>query len=445
MKERLVILGAGESGVGAALLGQKQGFDVFVSDYGSILPKYKEQLTAHQIEFEEGRHTESKILNASLVVKSPGIADGVQIVKAIREKGIEIVSEIELASRYTNATLIAITGSNGKTTTTSLIHFILSNAGLDVAVVGNIGDSFAGSLAKQDRDYFVIEVSSFQLDDISTFRPNIAVLTNITPDHLDRYDYEFKNYIASKFRIIENQTADDAFIYFSDDEVVQNVVSAVELTPKGYPYTFQDEVECGVYSDGEYIHFKNKKNHYNMSIYSIAQKGKHNVANSMAAGIAANLVGVRKEIIRKSFADFKTLEHRMESVASVRGVEFVNDSKATNVNSAWFALESMTKPVVWVVGGVDKGNDYSSILPLVKEKVKAIVCLGKDNSKIKEFFADAVDVIEETESMSAAVRMSYYLGEKGDVVLLSPACASFDLFRNYEERGNQFKQAVREL
>ena len=443
--KKLVVLGAGESGVGAAVLGKQKGFEVFVSDFGEIKSNFAEQLTHNQIEFEQGGHTNEHILNADVVVKSPGIPDKAPIVKAIRDKGIELISEIEFASRFTDAKIIAITGSNGKTTTTNLIYHILKNADLNVAMVGNVGKSFAAAVAEQNASVYVVEVSSFQLDDIVSFQPNIAVLTNITPDHLDRYNYEFANYIQSKFKIIENQTEQDAFVYNADDEVIASIVADVDFPSQHYSFSLTKPVEQGAYSDGEYAYFTINQNQYSMSIYQFALKGKHNASNSMAAGIVAELMGIRKDLIRQSLQDFDSLEHRMEQVAFVKGIEFINDSKATNVNSTWFALESMTKPVVWIVGGVDKGNDYESLLPLVKGKVKAIICLGKDNEKIKSAFADVVETIEETQLMTSAVRMAYYLGEKDDAVLLSPACASFDLFNNYEDRGNQFKQAVREL
>lgn len=443
--KKIIILGAGESGVGSALLAKSLGADVFVSDYGTISPQYKLELQQHNISFEEKKHTTARILQADLVIKSPGIADKVPIVQSIKQAGIPMISEIEFASQHTNAKIIAITGSNGKTTTTNLIYHILKQANMAVAMVGNVGDSFARAVVQNTAEVYVVEVSSFQLDDIDTFQPDIALLLNITPDHLDRYDYQFINYIAAKFRIIENQQSHQAFVYNLDDEVIKQVVNELNLEMNEYSFSQQQEVSQGAYSDGDYLYFNQEKNTFTMSIYDLALQGKHNTSNSMAAGIVANIMGIRKEIIRESLQNFKGLEHRMESVAFVKGIEFINDSKATNVNSTWFALESMKKKVVWIAGGIDKGNDYESLLPLVKEKVKALICLGTDNNALKAAFGDVVEIIEETQSMSNAVRMAYYLAEKEDVALLSPACASFDLFDNYEDRGRQFKQAVREL
>ncbi len=445
MNQRLVILGAGESGIGAALLGQKLGFDVFVSEYGIISNVAKQELINAGIYFEESGHTEDSILSANLIIKSPGIPEKAPIMKLLREQNKTIISEIEFASRFTEAKLIAITGSNGKTTTTKLTHFILKNGGIDAAMVGNVGDSFARELAKTDHDVFVIEVSSFQLDDISSFHPYIAVLTNLSPDHLDRYNYNYSEYIESKFNIISNQTEQDFFVYSDDDEDTKNWMSTHQIQPQQYSFSTNHKVENGAYIEGDTAYFNIRQNQYNMSIYQFALKGKHNASNSMAATIVSELMGIRKEVIRQSLQDFQSLEHRMEPVASIRGIEFINDSKATNVNSTWYALESMTKPVVWIAGGVDKGNNYASLLPLVKQKVKALVCLGKDNAALIDAFSPVLDQIEETESMSAAVRMAYYLADNESIVLLSPACASFDLFSNYEDRGNQFKQAVREL
>ena len=446
MKKRLVILGGGESGVGAALLAQQQGYEVFLSDGGNLKDHYRTELQQHQIAFEEGQHSTEKILLADEIVKSPGIGEKNELVKQIREKGISVISEIELAFRYKgDSKIVAITGSNGKTTTTSLIYHICKSAGLDVALVGNIGYSFARQVSEQPRALYVLEISSFQLDDIKTFRPHIAVLLNITEDHLDRYDYQFSNYINSKFSIIANQTKEDYFIYCEDDEVIMQKIPLINLHTNPLPFSMKHEVKKGAYIKGDQMMLRIQEERVSMSIYDFALKGKHNQYNTMAAGIAAATLGIRKEKIREAVNNFQSLEHRMEFVAMVRGVEFVNDSKATNVNSTWYALESMTKPVVLVLGGVDKGNDYQLIAELVKEKVKAIVCMGTDNKKIIQAFKNIVPVIVESESAKKAVNASFKLATKGDVVLLSPACASFDLFKNYEDRGTQFKNSVKEL
>ena len=442
---RIVILGAGESGTGSAILALKQGFDVFVSDKGAIADKYRETLSKSEIKWEEGKHTEELILSADEVIKSPGIPDDSAIVKLIREKNIKVISEIEFAGRYAKGKKICITGSNGKTTVTNLIYHMLKKAGLNVAMTGNVGDSFAMAVADNSFDFYVIELSSFQLDGMYEFKADVALLTNITPDHLDRYDYNFQNYIDAKFRITQNQTKSDYFIYWADDPVI-----SAELAKKNYDITllpFSDkkcEGMAACISDNELIiDYPNKINL--MTIYDLALKGRHNAYNSMAAALAGKVLNIRKETIRESLADFHGVEHRLETVITVCGINFINDSKATNVNSTWYALESMETKVVWIVGGIDKGNDYSELFPVVKEKVKAIVCLGKDNKKIIEAFKDKVDTIVESGSMEDAVRSSYYLGKKGDTVLLSPACASFDLFKNYEDRGRQFKAAVRNL
>ena len=446
MKKRLVILGGGESGVGAALLAQQQGYEVFLSDGGNLKDHYRTELQHHQIPFEEGQHSTEKILLADEIVKSPGIGEKNELVKQIRKKGISVISEIELAFRYKgDSKIVAITGSNGKTTTTSLIYHICKSAGLDVALVGNIGYSFARQVSEQPRALYVLEISSFQLDDIKTFRPHIAVLLNITEDHLDRYDYQFSNYINSKFSIIANQTKEDYFIYCEDDEVIMQKIPLINLHTNPLPFSMKHEVKKGAYIKGDQMMLRIQEERVSMSIYDFALKGKHNQYNTMAAGIAAATLGIRKEKIREAVNNFQSLEHRMEFVAMVRGVEFVNDSKATNVNSTWYALESMTKPVVLVLGGVDKGNDYQLIAELVKEKVKAIVCMGTDNKKIIQAFKNIVPVIVESESAKKAVNASFKLATKGDVVLLSPACASFDLFKNYEDRGTQFKNSVKEL
>jgi len=446
MKKRLVILGGGESGVGAALLAQQQGYEVFLSDGGKLKDQYRIELQQHQIPFEEEQHSVEKILLADEIVKSPGIGEKNELVKQIRQKGISVISEIELAFRYKgDSKIVAITGSNGKTTTTALIYHICKTAELDVALVGNIGYSFARQISEQPRALYVLEISSFQLDDIKTFRPHIAVLLNITEDHLDRYDYQFSNYINSKFSIIANQTMEDYFIYCEDDEVIMQKIPLINLHTNPLPFSMKHEVKKGAYIKGDQMMLRIQEERVSMSIYDFALKGKHNQYNTMAAGIAAATLGIRKEKIREAVNNFQSLEHRMEFVAMVRGVEFVNDSKATNVNSTWYALESMNKPVVLVLGGVDKGNDYQLIADLVKEKVKAIVCMGTDNKKIIQAFKNIVPVIVETESAKKAVNASFKLATKGDVVLLSPACASFDLFKNYEDRGTQFKNSVKEL
>ena len=446
MIHRLVILGGGESGVGAALLGKQKGYEVFVSDAGVIKEKYKQELIENGIEFEEGKHTSEKILNANEVMKSPGIPEKNEMVKAIRAKGIEVISEIELAFRFKgDSKIIAITGSNGKSTTTALTYHILETAGLSCALVGNIGYSFAKQVAEDPKDWYVAEISSFQLDDIKTFRADIAMLLNITEDHLDRYEYKFENYVNSKFKIINNQTANDYFIYNDDDEIVTKNFDLLTTHTNPLPFSMKHEIKKGGYIKGDQMMLRIQEERVSMSIYDFALKGKHNNYNTMAACIAATTVGIRKEKIREAVKDFQSLEHRMEFVASVRGVEFINDSKATNVNSTWFALESMNKSTVLILGGTDKGNDYSLIADLVKERVKAIVCMGVDNKKIIAAFKDIVPSIVETQSAKEAVTASFKLATKGDVVLLSPACASFDLFKNYEDRGKQFKEAVKEL
>ena len=443
---RLVILGSGESGVGAALLGKQHGYEIFVSDGGKIKEIYKNELTHAGIEFEEGGHTTEKILNATEVVKSPGIPEKNELVKQIRAKGIPVIGEIELAYRFKgDSKIIAITGSNGKSTTTSLIYHICITAGLDAALVGNIGYSFAKQVAEDPKEWYVAELSSFQLDDIKTFRANVAVLLNITEDHLDRYDYKFENYINSKFKVIENQTAEDHFIYCLDDEIITNKLSTLILLTNPLPFSMKQELKKGGYIKGDQMMLRIQEERVSMSIYDFALKGKHNNYNTMAAGIAAATIGIRKEKIREAVNNFHSLEHRMEFVAMVRGVEFINDSKATNINSTWYALETMNKPTVLVLGGTDKGNDYSLLAELAKDKVKAIVCMGMDNKKIIEAFKNIVPVIIETDSAKKAVNASFKLAGKGDVVLLSPACASFDLFKNYEDRGIQFKDAVKEL
>ncbi|WP_299056342.1 UDP-N-acetylmuramoyl-L-alanine--D-glutamate ligase [uncultured Polaribacter sp.] len=443
--KRLVILGAGESGVGTALLAKQKGYDVFVSDKGAILNKYKEVLEGNQINFEEKKHTESKILNADLVMKSPGIPDNVQIVNQLRSKQIAVISEIEFASQYTSSNIVGITGSNGKTTTTLLLHHILKNANLNVGLAGNIGDSFAQQVAFNDYKNYVLELSSFQLDGISSFNVHIAIITNITPDHLDRYDYDFNKYIASKFRITKNQTSADYLIYDADNTAITNWLKEHKTKATLVPFSIEKELAYGAYLKNNNIIINLNKDTFTMSLSTLSVKGKHNTKNAMAATMAAQLLKVRRQTIKESLEDFEGVEHRLENVASIKGVDYINDSKATNVNASYYALECMKKTTVWVVGGVDKGNDYSDLLPLVREKVKAIVCLGLDNQKIVNMFGNVVDVIVETAGAEEAVKVSAKIAEKGDVVLLSPACASFDLFENYEDRGRQFKNAVRSL
>lgn len=445
MGKRIVILGAAESGIGAAILARKQGFDVFVSDLGTIKDKYKTELIELQFDFEEGQHTEEKILNADLVVKSPGIPDKAPLIKKLHENRIPVISEIEFAGRYSNARMVCITGSNGKTTTTLLIYHMFQKAGLNVGLAGNVGQSMARQVAENEFDYYVIELSSFQLDGMYDFKANIAILLNITPDHLDRYDYKMQNYIDSKFRITQNQTADDVFIYCSDDPVVSLEMTKRKLAARCIPFGLGAPPSEGAGIIGNEIIINWEQNIFTMSILDIALQGSHNTYNSMAAGISGMVVNIRNEKIRESMADFKGVEHRLERFLKVHGIDFINDSKATNINSTWYALESMTQPVVWLVGGIDKGNNYAELYELVKSKVKAIVCIGVDNSKIMDAFRNLGIVMVETQSMEDAVRSAYYLAKNGDTVLLSPACASFDLFENYEDRGRQFKQAVRGL
>ena len=443
--KRLAILGGGESGVGAAILGKQKGFKVFVSDKGEISKKYIEVLLNNAIEFEEKQHTESKILNADIVVKSPGIADTVLLIIKLKDKCIPVISEIEFASKYTDATIVGITGSNGKTTTTLLLHHILKGAGLNVGVAGNIGNSFAQQVANEKYDKYVLELSSFQLDGVKDFNSHIAILTNITPDHLDRYEYDFEKYIASKFRVTENQKETDYLIYDADDEAISNWLKKNNTRAKLVPFSLQKELEYGAFLKNNIITININKDTFTMPISTLTVKGKHNVKNAMAATMAAQLLGVRKESIKESLSSFEGAEHRLENVAKIYGVEYINDSKATNVNATFYALECMDKQTVWIVGGVDKGNDYNDLLPLVREKVKAIVCLGLDNDKIKNIFGNVVDIVVETAGAEEAVKVARKLSEKGDAVLLSPACASFDLFENYEDRGRQFKTAVRSL
>lgn len=444
----MVILGGGESGVGSAILAKQKGYDVFLSDKGSFKEKYRAMLLKEQIDFEEGKHSEEKILDAHEVIKSPGIPDNNELVLKLRSKNIPVISEIEFAGRYTKAKTICITGSNGKTTTTMLTYHILKKAGYNVGLAGNVGKSFALQVATENYDYYVLELSSFQLDGMYQFRADVAVLLNITPDHLDRYDYIFEYYIASKFRIVQNQTESDFFIYNADDENIQAYMKNWKSSVTLVPFSIKKPIDGhGAFLNENQItlNYKPNQNPLIMTIEQLALQGKHNVYNSMAASLAAKIVDVRKEIIKESLQDFQGIEHRLEFVASINGVEFINDSKATNINSAWYALESMQKPVVWICGGQDKGNDYNEILDLVKHKVKAIVCLGKNNKKIISAFKDVIDLIVETDTAADAVAASYKIAKKGDAVLLSPACASFDLFENYEDRGLQFKAAVRSL
>jgi UDP-N-acetylmuramoylalanine--D-glutamate ligase len=445
MKKKIVILGAGESGTGSAILAKKRGFGVFVSDNGQIKPKYKEMLEKAEIRFEEANHNEVEILSASEVVKSPGIAENAPIIMKLRKKGIPVISEIEFAGRYTKAVKICITGSNGKTTTTNLIWHMLNKAGKKVALTGNVGNSFAMAVAEGGYDYYVIELSSFQLDGMFNFRADIAILLNITPDHLDRYDHELQNYVNSKFRIAQNQTRSNFLIYWADDPIIKAELAKKQFGMTLLPFSADTKENMAAYVENDelIIDYQHKTNL--MTIHDLALKGRHNTYNSMAAAIAGKVLNIRKDIIRESLADFQGVEHRLEPVITVCGINFINDSKATNVNSVWYALECMETDIVWIAGGIDKGNDYTELFQLVKKKVKAVVCLGKDNKKIIEAFRDKVHTVVETSSMEEAVRTSYYLAAKGDTVLLSPACASFDLFTNYEDRGRQFKNAVRNL
>ena len=442
--KHIAILGAGESGIGAAILAMKKGWNVFVSDFGTIPEMYKGVLEEKGFEWEEMRHTESRILTADLVVKSPGIPDTADLIKKLNEAGIKVISEIEFAGYYTDAFKICITGSNGKTTTSMLTYHILKKAGFNVGLAGNVGDSFAKLVAEESYDYYVLELSSFQLDGMRDFKADIAILLNITPDHLDRYEQKMENYINSKFRIIKNQTAEDWFIYNKDDKNITGWLETSSISAKEAPFSLSDKLEQGGYLNKEQITI-NIKDQFTMSIHELALKGKHNVQNSLASGITSRILEIRKESIRESLSDFVNVEHRLEFVAKVHGIEFINDSKATNINSTWFALESMENPTVWIVGGVDKGNDYAELLDLVKDKVKAIICLGKDNKKIKDTFTGVVENIVEANNAMEAVAYGYRLAKKDETVLLSPACASFDLFENYEERGNEFKKAVRAL
>jgi UDP-N-acetylmuramoylalanine--D-glutamate ligase len=445
MGKRIVILGSGESGTGAAVLAQMKGFDVFVSDSGKIKDNYKEILNNHHISFEEGTHTAELILNADEIIKSPGIPDKIDILNQIRETGISVISEIEFAGRYTSAYKICITGSNGKTTTTSLIYHMMKKAGMNVGIAGNIGRSFALQVATENYEYYVLEISNFQLDNMYEFKADIAILLNITPDHLDRYDYDLQKYIDSKFRITQNLTEEDFFIYCSDDDLTIREMEKIVLRAKQLPFTLKEQKVEGAYVRNNYIHIEFDDIDFSMSLNELSLKGRHNTYNSMAAGITGCTLKIRKDVIRDSLMDFKGIEHRLETVVKVHGIEFINDSKATNINSAWYALECMTGKIIWIAGGTDKGNDYSILKDLVQKKVKALVCLGKDNSKLHKAFDGVVETIVDTTSMNDAVKSAYHLAKDGETVLLSPACASFDLFDNYEDRGRQFKKYVREL
>lgn len=443
--KRLVILGGGESGVGTAILAKQKGWSVFLSDRGALKPQYRDILSREGIDYEEGSHDEARILAADCIMKSPGIPDKADIIKKAREKHIPIISEIEFASQYTQSTIVAITGSNGKTTTTLLTHHIFKQAGLEVGLGGNIGYSFAELVAHSNPPYYVLEISSFQLDGIEHFTPHIAVLLNITPDHLDRYDYKFENYIASKFRIAMNQTADDYFIYDADDPVINDWLTTHPLKPKCIGFSIEKELSEGAFLKDNKIHIMLENQTTVIDVEEISLKGKHNIKNTMAAAVAARLVNIRNASLRESLKGFQGAAHRLEEVKVVEGVTYINDSKATNVNSVYFALDTIKTPIVWIVGGQDKGNDYNSLLPYVHQKVKAIVCLGVDNTPILQSFYNVIDNMVETRSMEEAVKMAQRFATSGDTVLLSPACASFDLFKSYEDRGDQFKAAVAKL
>jgi len=445
---KIVVLGAGESGTGAAVLGKKKGLQVFVSEVGKVKEEYRNVLLNNEIDWEEDGHSESLILNADEVIKSPGIPDDIELIQKLKNHGVNVISEIEFAGRYSKAKMIGVTGSNGKTTTVHLLFHIMKNAGLDVGLAGNVGKSLALQVAEYDREFFVVELSSFQLDGMEEFEMDIGILLNITPDHLDRYKGEFKKYAESKMKILQLIKKNGHLVYCKDDKIISSEIKKKETNAKLIPFSIKNEQEEGAYIINENLLIKLKQNQFIMLLQELALQGKHNIYNSMAAGIAARILEIRKDVIRKSMMDFQNVEHRLEFVVKVHGIEFVNDSKATNVNATWYALESMDKPVVWIVGGVDKGNDYTALKELVEKKVKAIVCIcseSKSNDKIKRAFSDNVESIVVAESMEDAVKKSYQLGQKGDSVLLSPACASFDLFKNYEERGWRFKRDVREL
>ena len=443
--KRLVILGGGESGVGAALLGKQKGYEIFISDRGSIAKKYKKVLLHNEISFEEKQHTESLILNADVVVKSPGIPEKAPIVQQLINNGVLVISEIEFASKYTDALIIGITGSNGKTTTTLITHHLLKSAKINVGVAGNIGASFAQQVAEENFESYVLELSSFQLDGVIDFRPHIAIITNITPDHLDRYEYDFNQYVASKFTITRNQTIHDFLIYDADDQTIGNWLKKNQTNAALIPFSIEKELDYGAFLKEDTIIIKLNTEEFSMSISNLRLQGKHNVKNTMAGALASQLLNVRSQSIKDSLANFEGAEHRLENVQKVNGIQFINDSKATNVNATFYALECMDQPTVWIVGGVDKGNDYQDLLPLVREKVKAIVCLGEDNEKLIAVFSNVVDMMIETAGAEEAVKVAYKLSQAGDTVLLSPSCASFDLFDSYEDRGRQFKNAVRDL
>ena len=443
--KRLVILGGGESGVGTAILGKKKGYDVFVSDNGKINKINKDVLKHIEIDWEEQQHTEAKILNADVVMKSPGIPDTVPLIKTLVANGVLVVSEIEFASKYTDAILIGITGSNGKTTTAMLVNHLLKQEGLCVGMAGNIGDSYAKMVAENSYDYYVLEISSFQLDGIADFKPHIAIITNISPDHLDRYDYKFENYIASKFKIAKNQTSEDYFIYDADDTVLTEWLENNPVQSKLLPFSLNKEFSKGAFIKNDKIQITTQNKTMEMAVEILALEGKHNLKNTMAATIVAKLISIRKRTIRESVQNFQVVEHRLEKVLKINNVQYINDSKATNVNAVYYALDSVKTPTVWIVGGEDKGNDYRALMPMVREKVKAIICLGQDNSKIEEVFGNVVDLLVETHSMEEAIKAAYKIAVRGDTVLLSPACASFDLFDNYKDRGNQFKARVKKL
>jgi len=443
--QRLVILGGGESGVGTAILGKQKGFEVFVSDKGGIKEEYKNVLRHIEIDWEENQHTKNKILNADVVMKSPGIPDTVPLVKELAENGVPVVSEIEFASTYTNAVLIGITGSNGKTTTTMLTHHLIKQGMENIGMAGNIGDSYAKMVAENDYSLYVLEISSFQLDGISDFKPKVAVITNITPDHLDRYDYQFEKYIASKFRIVMNQNNTDYLVYDADDSVITDWLKKHPIQSKLVPFSVKKKLDYGAWLEHSTIQIRTEHNNLKMSTDFLTLEGQHNVKNAMAASLASLLVNVRKEAILESIQSFQGVPHRLEKVLKINHVQYINDSKATNINATYYALDGIKKPIVWIVGGVDKGNDYTELMPMVREKVKAIICLGVDNTKLMETFGNVVEVMEQTIAMQEAVKMAYKMASRGDTVLLSPACASFDLFDDYEDRGNQFKKAIQKL
>ncbi|MDR1729483.1 MAG: UDP-N-acetylmuramoyl-L-alanine--D-glutamate ligase [Prevotellaceae bacterium] len=444
-RDLLVVLGAGESGVGSAILAQKQGFDVFVSDLSEIKDRYKDELNRHSIAWEEKQHTEEKILSATEVIKSPGIPEKAPVIKKLRERGIPVISEIEFAGRYTTAKKICITGSNGKTTTTMLTHHILKQAGLNVGLAGNVGTSFAKQVAEDNFDYYVLELSSFQLDGMYDFKADIAILLNITPDHLDRYEYNFQNYVDSKFRILQNMTERDYFIYWNEDPIIREELRKRKIKATKCPFALKKEGETVAYIANEIVEISMQNKKFEMEVEKLSLRGEHNIYNSMAASISACIADINKASIRESLSDFRGVEHRLEYVATVRNVTFINDSKATNVNSCWYALQCIKTPVILILGGTDKGNDYTEIENLVKEKVRAVVCLGADNTTLHEFFDGKVNTIADAGSMQEAVEKSFRLAERGDTVLLSPCCASFDLFENYEDRGSQFKEQVKNL